>query len=235
METKIAEYEERIDVLEKKVLDLEKRNAGLRECLVRNVHFSTKLSEIIYEMDNLLERKGQEIRDLEMKLEQSLTKTIKSEPSHSSGRNDCRIDIEDFDIDMSDDIVNEDATALNSEALDDDYVEVFPSKKENFEKDLNGYYKCSYKTKSPSNIQRHYRTHTNEKRFGCKLCGKRYTVKNSCLYHIRTHDDRLKVKCSICNAMFAEPKKLIKHTEELHDGKGYDRKRRNPKRKQEAL
>ena len=55
METKIAEYEERIDLLEKS-LDLEKRTAGLRECLVRNVYFSTKLSEIIYEMDNLLER-----------------------------------------------------------------------------------------------------------------------------------------------------------------------------------
>ena len=63
--------------LEKKVSDLEKYNASLRECLVQNIQFSTKLSNITYEMDCLLVKKGQEIRDLEKEIEQS----SKSEPS----------------------------------------------------------------------------------------------------------------------------------------------------------
>ena len=92
MESKIREYEKKIDFLEEKILDLEKRNAGLRECLVRNVQFSTKLSNITYEMDCLLVKKGQEIRDLENKIEESLAKTSKSESIST---------LRDFDIDMA--------------------------------------------------------------------------------------------------------------------------------------
>ena len=77
MENKITEYEKKIAFLEKKVSDLEKYNASLRECLVQNIQFSTKLSNITYEMDCLLEKKGQEIRDLEKNIKQ----TSKSEPS----------------------------------------------------------------------------------------------------------------------------------------------------------
>ena len=51
------EYERKIEVLEKKVSDLEKRNEGLRECLLKNVKFSTQLSNITYEMDCLLVKK----------------------------------------------------------------------------------------------------------------------------------------------------------------------------------
>ena len=40
MENKILEYEKKI---ERKVSDLEKHNAGLREVLINNVQFSTKL------------------------------------------------------------------------------------------------------------------------------------------------------------------------------------------------
>ena len=57
MESKIIEYERKIEALEKKVSELEKYSADLRECFLKNVKFSTKLSNITYEMDCLLVKK----------------------------------------------------------------------------------------------------------------------------------------------------------------------------------
>ena len=71
MEIKISEYERKIEILEKKVANLEKKNTGLRDCLLKNVLFSTKLSNIIYEMDCLLVNRRQEIRKLERELKES--------------------------------------------------------------------------------------------------------------------------------------------------------------------
>ena len=167
MENKIFEYERKIEVLEKNVSDLEKRNEGLREFLVKNVQFSTKLSNITYEMDCLLVKKAQEIRDLEIKLEESLA-SVNS------------IKVDDFDIDMTiekDDEIED----LNPQSLDVNYyVEVFAFKRLKLEKDSNGVYncpECNYKTSNASNLDDHYRLHTNEKPFGCKLCQKRYKSK----------------------------------------------------------
>ena len=63
--------------------------------LVKNVQFSTKLSNITYEMDCLLIKKGQEIRDLEKKLEKSLIKISQNEM------------LTDFDIEMTSDTPSE--------------------------------------------------------------------------------------------------------------------------------
>ena len=71
MEIKISEYERKIEILEKKVANLEKKNTGLRDCLLKNVLFTTKLSNIIYEMDCLLVKMGHEIRKLETELKES--------------------------------------------------------------------------------------------------------------------------------------------------------------------
>ena len=60
MKNVIVEYGRKIEILEKKVSDLEKRNENLRECLLENVQFSANLSNITYEMDCLLVKKGQE-------------------------------------------------------------------------------------------------------------------------------------------------------------------------------
>ena len=58
MKNLIVEYERKIEILEKKISDLEKRNENLRECLLKNVQFSANLSNITYEMDCLLVKKG---------------------------------------------------------------------------------------------------------------------------------------------------------------------------------
>ena len=227
MENKISEYERKIAFLEKKVSDLEKYNASLRECLRQNFQFSTKLSNITYEMDCLLVKKGQEIRDLEKKIDQK-SQTLM-----------------DFELEMTSEGHNEkDTTATKAESSEScdldpyDYVKtVFTPKKLDLVKESNGYFKCSqcdYKTMNSGTLESHYRCHTDEKPFGCKLCEKRFRSKSDCVVHIRTHDDRFKLKCSVCDARFARSQYIIRHVQKFHNGKGYENKvRRAFKRKQD--
>ena len=217
MENKIEEYEKKIQFLEKKVSDLEKYNAGLRECLLKNVQFSTKLSNITYEMDCLLVKKGQEIRELEKKIEESLTSATASSSK-----------LMDFDIDMTSEEHAENESTAPGPSVND-YVEIFPHQKLDLKKDSNGFFnccECAYKTSHSRNFENHYNCHTDAKPFGCKLCQKRYNSKWACTEHIRTHDDRFKLECTVCNKKFMQSKTIIKHCKNMHDGKGYERKRR---------
>ena len=129
MENKINEYEKKIEFLEKKVSDLEKYNASLRECLLKNVQFSTKLSNITYEMDCLLVKKGKEIRDLEKRIEQS----SKSKPSPI---------LMDFDIEMStpeeqeqDSVASKSGSSESCDLDANDYVETIFIPKKGFSLD----------------------------------------------------------------------------------------------------
>ena len=219
MENKIKEYENRIEFLEKKVSDLEKYSAGLRECLLKNVEFSTKLSNITYEMDCLLVKRGHEIRELEKKIEESLARETACE---STSR------LTDFDIDMTSEEHDENDSAASGPSVND-YVEIFAHTKLDLKKDSNGYFNCTecgYKTSHSRNFENHHRCHTDEKPFGCKLCRKRYSSKWACIEHIRAHDDRFKLECNVCHAKFIQSKTILKHCKKLHDGKGYERKRR---------
>ena len=251
MENKIREYKNKIEFLERKVSDLEKLNAGLRECLLRNLQFSTKLSKITYEMDCLLERKGQEIRDLEEKLKEFSTRTActYSEPSPISEEipeypvlDEIPVhgDIEDFDIDLPSEKGEENGSVPAKSEFSDinDYVKIFVSKKPNLKRNSNGHFECSkckYITLKTTNIHRHIKTHTDERPFGCKLCQNRFKSMNGVIYHLRTHDDRFKLKCSICEAKFANPKRLSEHATKYHNGMGYERKRKNVKIKQDSV
>ena len=173
-------------------------------------------------MDCLLVKKGQEIRDFEKNLEESLTRASKSESIPA---------LNDFDIDMnSEDHDDNESTAPNAAPLDvNDYIEKSEYKKLDLEKDSNGVFscpECDYKSSISCNIETHYRCHTGERPFGCKLCGKRFKQKSYCIEHIRAHDDRFKLECSICREKFIRSKMIIKHAKEAHNGKGYERKRR---------
>ena len=218
MKNKIREYERNIEILEKQVLKLDKENVDLRQCLLRNVKFSTKLSKIIYEMDCLLDNKGREVRDLEKKLEESLTK-------HSQvGTNEM---VMDFDMDLND----EDAIQL--ETIDDDlkpedlnvndYLMTYDleSKKLGMKRDSNGnfkcpYFECRFKTMKSSTFQDHYKQHTDERPFQCKLCARKFRRKSDCLSHIRSHDDRLKLHCDHCDLKVTANKALNLLTKQFH-------------------
>ena len=218
MKNKIREYERNIEILEKKVLKLEKENADLREGLLRNVKFSTKLSKIAYEMDCLLDQKGKEIRNLETKLEESLARISFVETDEM---------VMDFDMDIADMEAIQLTTIeadLKSEDLNiNDYVKTYDleSKKLSIKRDVNGnfkcpYFECRFKTKKSSTFHDHYKSHTDEKPFQCKLCARKFRRKSDCLSHIRGHDDRFKLNCNHCDLKFTRKRALNLHTKQFH-------------------
>ena len=228
MENKIREYEQKIELLEQKVSDLEKHNADLRECLLKITKFSTKLSNITYEMDCLLAKKGNEIRDLEKKLAESFAR-VKDEV------------LTDFEIEMTDHGFTEvadstqEAFELNLKSTDPkDYVRTLEYRnlwytKPVMKRDSKGNFKfpdCDLRTLRLYNCEMHFLIHTDEKSVQWKLCAKSFRYQSDCLGHIRSHNDRMKLNCTICDAKYARYTSSLRHTETKHNGEGYTRKKR---------
>ena len=110
-----------------------------------------------------------------------------------------------------------------------EYVKTLPIKKLTMKRQSDGHFKCSecdYKTTRYDNYEGHFRTHTDERPFQCKLCKKTFRQKTYCVTHIRMHDDRFKLKCTICDAKFSCYQAIIRHTKREHNGEGYTRQRR---------
>ena len=53
-------------------------------------------------------------------------------------------------------------------------------------------------------IDNHYRTHTGEEPFGCRICKQRFKLKTSCIRHIRGHDNRFKINCGLPKIKFGQ-------------------------------
>ena len=106
---------------------------------------------------------------------------------------------------------------------------LWPCQSTNFKRNSDGDFKCTecnHKTPHSNNYENHFRKHTDERLFQCKLCEKTFRRKEACIDHIRGHDDRFKLKCTVCDAMFISRQALIRHTETWHSGEGYERQRR---------
>ena len=258
MNMEIEHYKSKIECLEERVLELEKSNINLNESLRKQIQFSAKLSNIIFDMDCLLAKKSNEIANFEIELKNALPNNAEAIDHFKEvdlGSNQGQIietviaptsvviNVEDFTIDLAE--VDEGSNQMSGEdtkspSVDvNEYVIQHHVKKIKIMSNPDGVYecpddingvKCSYKTSKYDDMNRHYRTHSNEKPFECKLCSRAFTLKSTCIQHIRTHDDNLKLQCSVCTQLFTHPHTLLKHTAKYHNGEGYQRKKRPSKK-----
>ena len=69
---------------------------------------------------------------------------------------------------------------------------------------------CSYTSKFSSNLPKHIRIHTGERKYSCDYCDKTFTDANSCLSHKLRHPESGGQKCTKCKRLI-EPTKFEDH------------------------
>ena len=178
----------KIEILEKKIQILENENSILKSMLKQQVTFGHKITVIVAEMDELLEKKKLEI--------DALSKQLLTQPSATKTE-----PMEDFSID------------LGSEDLRVGFLEIQKLREiqgiENeFERTEDGNFKCPYKdvcnyvAKYRHNLKTHIRKHTAERPYICNFCQKDFDREDSCKRHMLTHSEMGAVICRYCHRRY---------------------------------
>ena len=192
--------QEKILALESKVTALENENANLKSLLTKQIVFGKRMTEIVSEMDELLEKKKLEI--------ELLTNQLLVKPSIDLANPISQIGFSEHQKRMK---MEQDR--LNKE----------------FEKTKDGKFICPYKdicnyvTKYRGNLKIHMKFHTGEKPYRCDLCGRDFVLAQHCKKHMLTHPEMKGVQCNYCRIRFSESEI------EIHQAKCRTRKQRKRK------
>jgi len=183
--------QEKIELLESKVAQLENENLTLKSMLKQQANFGNKMTQIVSEMDELLGKKKLEI--------ESLTNQLLAKPNIEQ--------LNDFSIDLG---------GSESQRGFLEYQKEVKMKKERLEKEFekteDGKFKCPYTdicnhvAKHRHNLRNHIRIHTDEKPFVCDICGRGFNIQSNCKKHMLTHPDMGGVNCKYCFSRFPESK-----------------------------
>ena len=158
------------------------------------------MTEIVSEMDELLEKKKLEI--------ESLTNQLLVKPSIDLANPISQIGFSEHQKRMK-----MEKDRLNKE----------------FEKTKDGKFICPYKdicnyvTKYRGNLKIHMKFHTGEKPYRCDLCGRDFVLAQHCKKHMLTHPEMKGVQCNYCRIRFSESEI------EIHQAKCRTRKQRKRK------
>ncbi|XP_076660554.1 uncharacterized protein LOC143363861 isoform X10 [Halictus rubicundus] len=76
--------------------------------------------------------------------------------------------------------------------------------------------KCDYRTKTKNNLKSHYiRRHTDDYKFACEHCGKRFKMEWDLKFHIGTHGTSQHM-CDVCGKFYTSNYSLYKHRKVAH-------------------